>query len=123
MRKSYRPISAIAMGLLVMALTALDVRADEPTKFCVNNVAEEVMRFEVTFKDGDQDMKVDSHRLTKGEKCLEVPSTATEVEFSLYEKFLIVWTSVCSKSWPTAPAEGVRVELKDSSSGLECAGL
>jgi hypothetical protein len=123
MRKSYWPMPAFVMGFLVFALSAPDVHADETIKVCVKNTAEEVMRFDVTFKESGTESKVDSHRHEKGEKCLEIPSNATDVELTLYDKTLILWTTLCSKSWPTAPTEDVRIELKESSSGLECAGI
>ena len=123
MRKSFWLMSALVMGFLVSALSAPDAHADETIKVCVNNTAGEVMRFDVTFKESGTESKVDSHRHERGEKCLEIPSAATDVELTLYEKTFILWTSICSKSWPTAPTEDVRVELKESSAGLECAGL
>lgn len=123
MCNSFSLISALTMGLLVLAVGTLAVQADETTQICINDTAKKSMHFNVQFKDGGKTAKMDSEPFDKGEKCLDIPASSTDLELNVYRKKFIIWAKVCTKSWTTAPVESIHGELAESSAGIECAGI
>ena len=123
MRKSFSLMSVLMMGFLVLAMRAPGVHADETTQICINDTAKKSMHFDVHFKDGAKTKKMDSEPFDKGEKCLDIPVSSTDLELNVYKKKFIIWAKVCTKSWATTPTESVHGELVKSSAGMECAGI
>lgn len=99
------------------------VRAEKAAQFCMNDSVEETVHFVVEYKDGNRAEKHDSEQFKKGEKCVSVPTEATDVTMDIYKQTFIVWSKVCSKTWTAAPEEDIHVILHEGESGLVCEGL
>jgi hypothetical protein len=109
---------------MAWSLSAQDVLAAETVDFCVNNVKGSEVHFSVHYKEENQILKKDSGQYGNGqEKCIDVPTDATNIELTVYKSRFIVWAKACTKSWPTPPEAAVHVNVSGGTMGVECEGL
>jgi hypothetical protein len=113
-----------AAAIVAWAMSAQEVRAAETVGICVNNVKGSDAHFTVDYKDGDAAMKDDSGEYDSGrERCIEVPTNATDITLTVYKSRFILWGQACTKSWPTAPEQPAHVNVSGSTFGVACEGI
>ncbi len=113
-----------AVVILAWSLSVQDVRAAENVGFCVDNVKGSEAHFTVGYKEGAKAFEEDSGQYGIGqEKCIDVPTDATDIELTVYKSRFIVWAKACTKSWPTSPETAVHVNVSGGTFGVECGGI